>query len=387
MTAERLPVAVIEPVGGHGGMEAYDRGLLAGLQSAGADPVLYTSAARPCEELTIERTFAGVYGRAPMAWRALRLLRAFRRTLSDCDRRGTAIAHLHFFGASTLERLSARLVRRRGLRLVATAHDVQSLAARQQERAGRALYRQVDRVIVHNRASREEVSGLVPGLPAEVIPHGNYLHDLGTPIERQAARRLLDLPVEGPIALFFGQLKRAKGLDLLLEGMARVVSDEPSVRLVVAGRAWKDDPERYRRLISTLGLSAHVDLRHGYVPDALVPAYFAAADLVVLPYRRVYQSGVLLLAMSHRRAVLVADLPAMLETVEDGISGFTFRHDDPGDLASRVQSLLPDTNRLESVAVRGYEQVRRDNDWSDIGRLTLAAYRRALGISEDPPTA
>jgi len=157
VTTERLSVALIEPVGGHGGMEAYDLGLATGLSAAGADPTLYTSEAESNDQVHIERTFAGVYGRAPIACRALRFLLAYRATLADARRRGTRIAHLHFFGASILERFCVRATRRRGLVVVATAHDIQSLAEHQHPTGARRLYRQVDRVIVHNQASRKEL--------------------------------------------------------------------------------------------------------------------------------------------------------------------------------------------------------------------------------------
>lgn len=378
MTDQGLRVALIEPVGGHGGMEAYDLGLALGLKAAGGQPILYTSEARADGDQPIERTFAGVYGRAPAPWRALKFLLAYRRTLADASSRGVRIAHLHFFRASLLERFSVHAVRRQGLAVVATAHDVQSLGESDRPAVASRLYGAVDRVIVHNLASRDELERLVPGIRPDVVPHGNYLHHLGPSIERQEARRLLDLPAEAPIALFFGQLKRVKGLDLLLEAMAQVVKDLPTARLLVAGRAWKDDPTRYLELAQELDIASHVDMRHGFVPEELVPAHFAAADLVVLPYRRVYQSGVLLLAMSYQRPVLVADLPAMLETVEDDASGFTFRSNDAADLASRLVSLLPASDRLDRTARRGYEQVRRNNDWRDIGRQTLATYRRTL---------
>ena len=84
-----------------------------------------------------------------------------------------------------------------------------------------------------------------------------------------------------------------------------------------------------------------------FIPDEDVGDYYAAADLVVLPYRKIYQSAVLLMALSHGRAVLVSDLPGMTDIVEHGRNGWVFREGDVADLEEKLGELLADGERLE----------------------------------------
>ena len=378
----KLRIAQIEPVGAHGGMHYYDVGLASGLVEAGVAVELFTSSLGELEGslaagLRSSDVFAGSYGGAPRWLRAIRFSRALRSSLTMARRAEADLVHLHFFGAGATERLSLRLAKRRGFPTVVTVHDVQSLADPSDSKRLSRTYAKANALIVHNEASREELGQRVLGAPIEVIPHGHYLHA----VERLAtrpSRRRLGLGEATSTILFFGQIKAAKGLDLLIEAMRGVIDRLPSARLLVAGRVWRQDPERYRRQIGRLGLDGSVDFRHGFVPDDEVSTLFAAADLVVLPYRRVYQSGVLLMAMSHGRAVLTSDLPAMREIVDDGRTGFTFRTGDVADLTARLVDLLSRPEDLAKAAATALERLRVEHDWGRIGRRTVAVYRQVL---------
>jgi len=377
-----LRIAQIEPVGAHGGMHYYDVGLATGLVGAGVRVDLFTSSLGGLEgllaaEIRSSDVFAGSFGSAPRWLRAIRFTRALRSCLTTARRAEVDLVHLHFFGAGATERLSLRLAKRRGFPTLVTVHDVESLAdPSDTDRVSRA-YAEADALIVHNEASREELSERLPGGRIKVIPHGHYLHATQR-LAAHLARRRLGLDETTPTILFFGQIKAAKGLDLLIEAMRGVVDRLPSARLLVAGRVWRQDPEQYRQQINRLGLDGSVDFRHGFVPDNEVSTLFGAADLVVLPYRRVYQSGVLLMAMSYGRAVLTSDLAAMREIVDDGRTGFTFRSGDVGDLTTRLVDLLGRREDLAAAAATALERLRVEHDWSHIGTRTAALYRQVL---------
>ncbi|MGB8247903.1 MAG: glycosyltransferase, partial [Chlorobium sp.] len=107
--------------------------------------------------------------------------------------------------------------------------------------------------------------------------------------EKSRARRSLGYEGDVPVLLFFGYVRRYKGLDLLLRAMPEVLAAFPDARLLVAGQFY--EPESgYRELIGRLGIAGSVDLRPGYASDRDTARYFAAADAAVLPYRQASQS-------------------------------------------------------------------------------------------------
>lgn len=378
-----LKVAIIEPVGGHGGMHYYDFGLAGGLVRAGVDVTLYTCEATrppPGAGFGVRPSFRGVYGDAPRPLRAWRYIRGLLASLGHARRRGARIAHFHFFQTSPLEWLCLAAARALGLRTVVTVHDVESFAGAGAPWLARPVYRLAGRIIVHNPDSRRALLARVP-LPARrvhIVAHGDYSEFIPRRPDRAAARARLGLPVDAPVLLLFGQIKAVKGLDLLLEALPAVTAAFPGLRLLVAGRPWKDDLARYRALAAQRRVAANVIFHVGFVADAAVPFYYQAADLVVLPYRRIYQSGVLLMAMSYARPVLVSDLPGMLDVVTDGRTGLVFRAGDVRHLAERLTEALLHPRRLEELARNGLAALRKNHDWTRLGRRTRDIY---LGLA------
>lgn len=373
-----MRVAQIEPVGAHGAMHYYNAGLADGLSSADVDTLLFTSSCGPFRPSAarVATPFAGCYGRAPKLLRAARFAKALHRSLAEARRHEADLVHFHFFGATATERLSLRLARRNDLSVVVTAHDVESLADTQSRDRTAAVYSSVDHLIVHNEASKQALRRLTDSTPIDVIPHGHYLHTVQRERPRSVARQALGLESDPPILLFFGQIKKAKGLDLLLAAMPAVVDAVPETKLLVAGRPWRDDAETYRHQIEELSLQEVVDFQPSFVSEERAQDLFAACDLTVLPYRHVYQSGVALMSMSLGRPILASDLPAMQEMVVDGRNGWLFRSEDVRDLGDRLVEIVRDRARLATVGDAAREHVRSANDWSEIGRRTLDVYRR-----------
>ena len=265
-----------------------------------------------------------------------------------------------------------------GKKVVLTVHDVESFTGKQGSRskAVARVYRLAHRLVVHNQTSRRELIAAL-GIQDEkitVIPHGNYLDFVETP-SREAARQVLGLPASRKVVLFFGQIKEVKGLDLLLEAMSTVCKVEPEATLVIAGRPWKADFSQYEEMIRQLGLEERCVLHIRYIPDAEVAAFYASADVVVLPYRRIYQSGVLLLAMSYAKAVVASDLPGMLDVIDPGQNGYVFTEGSSASLADVLLHVLENAQERELVAQRAFECVQTLHDWKLIGQQLAAVYQ------------
>ena len=111
------------------------------------------------------------------------------------------------------------------------------------------------------------------------------------------------------------------------------------------------------------------------IPDEDVATFYRSADLVVLPYRRIYQSGVLLMAMSYGVPVVVSDLKGMTETVSDGLNGFVFKEGNGMSLSEKLIHALSDAERLKQISHAGLKKMKQCHDWCNIGKQTLTLYQ------------
>lgn len=366
-------------------MDYYDFGLCDGLARAGARVTLYTcdeTSDRSASGWEVKLPYRGIYGSAPAWLRGLRYLRGSVRALLGAKLSRSPIVHLHLFHVGPLELFNVLLARLLGLRVVVTAHDVQSFVERLSVPwMVRAAYRFSHRVIAHSGIGKRELE-MVLGVPegkVDTIPHGSYLGLVGEMPARGEARARLGLSDEGPVLLFFGQIKEVKGLDVLLKAMPRLLREHPGATLLIAGKVWKDDLGRYEGLVTALGISENCVFHTRYIPDAEVATYYAAADAVVLPYRRIYQSGVLLMAMSYGKPVVVSDIEGMTEVVTDGENGYAFPAGDAGALAGKLAAVLSDPDGTREAGRRAVSCMREHHDWGMIGRTTAELYRSALG--------
>jgi glycosyltransferase involved in cell wall biosynthesis len=167
--------------------------------------------------------------------------------------------------------------------------------------------------------------------------------------------------------LFFGVVRPDKGLDILLRALAQTPDH---VTLTVAGE-FASGTEETRQLIAALGLGTRVTLRPGYVPAGELPALFAVADALVLPYQQATGSQNVQLAFSFGVPVIATTAGALAEAVRDGVDGLTCTPGDVEDLARALTELAtPQTARRLRAGVRPIDP---EPYW--------AAYLRALQAS------
>jgi glycosyltransferase involved in cell wall biosynthesis len=379
-----LLVALIEPVGSHGGMDYYDSGLCAGLSANSVSCIWYTcdiSQQRGERPVFMVRSFERIWGKDAAWKRGLRYVAGLFRSLKDAHSRRANIAHFHFFHVGPLEVLSVILARLFALRVVVTVHDVEAFKSGGKSRMLQQMaYGLCSRLVVHNKVSHDELIARcsVREDMVRVVPHGSYLGLIPDAMERHLAREKLGFPQDERIVLFFGQIKEVKGLDLLIKAFSQAKGRMGPTRLVIAGKVWKDDFARYQDLIDSYALADVTSLHIRYIPDDEIAAYYGAADIVVLPYRKIYQSGVLLMAMSYGISVLASDLPGMREVISDGENGFLFRTGDVGDLAERLIAVLADAQGRERAIKRAQDDMSLRFSWDTIGAQLADVYRGTL---------
>lgn len=156
-----------------------------------------------------------------------------------------------------------------------------------------------------------------------------------TPMGRAEARAKLGLQPDEPVLLFFGFVRRYKGLRHLIQALAAARQELPA-KLLVVGEFWEDE-RPYRELVRQHGLEDAVTFSSGYVPNDQIPPYFSAADAVVMPYLEASQSGVAQLAIGFERPMITTSVGGMPEAVQHGETGLIVP---PGDSAALAEAIL-----------------------------------------------
>jgi glycosyltransferase involved in cell wall biosynthesis len=169
--------------------------------------------------------------------------------------------------------------------------------------------------------------------PAAFVPHPLY-DNFGEKLDQQDARRILGIDGSQKLILFFGFIRKYKGLDLLLQAMAILKKTMPDLKLLIAGEFY-EDKKNYDELIETLHLQDQLILKTQFIADSEIKNYLCAADLVVQPYRNATQSGVTPLAYHFEVPMLVTNVGGLASMVPHHIAGIVVQPD-PQSIANGI---------------------------------------------------
>ena len=232
----------------------------------------------------------------------------------------------------------------------------------------RRLLRTVDLAIVHSGGDVENLTDERLGKPraVRVLPLG--WHPVAVH-ERSAARQSEQVPGESFVALFLGYLRADKGLDLVAAALPRVPQEQQrALHLVVAGQD-RGGLAPFLTMIREQPSECHVRVVNGYLTNDEMSRLLAAADVVLLPYRMVSDSGILRMAMAAARPVIAADVGGLAHVVRAANNGWLFGPDDAGALASALGKAIGEP--LDSRLARGragYEYALHHYAWSAVAR-------------------
>lgn len=278
-----------------------------------------------------------------------------------------------------------------GKRIVMTAHNVNT--AKRDGHDGWLnrwtlgfQYRLCDHIFVHTEAMLRELAADfgIPATHSSVIPFGINNSIPTTSLTPAQARHRLGLAPDHRVVLFFGRIQPYKGLEHLVEALIRVQAqstDAQIYRLVIAGLPMKEYEGYWQKIeqrIRESSLNGAVVLAAEHIPESEVEVYFKAADVTVLPYVGIYQSGVLFLSSSFGLPVIATDVEAFSSEIVVGETGFLVRPGDPVHLAEQLDHYFnsPLYQELETRRPKIFEHVERLHSWSLVGRLTRSVYDR-----------
>jgi D-inositol-3-phosphate glycosyltransferase len=362
-----MKVSIVDPVGGHGGMDYYDYGLAQGLGGNNLDVNYYT-----CDKTNVRfyknvqtNTVFGNLWEKKGVFKLFAFLNAYLKAFKSAKRNKSEVLHFQFFSLGNLNLIVLSLAYWFKQKKIVTLHDIESFHKGNSKLVSKLCLKLIEGIILHNQFSKTEFEKLFNFKgDIEIIPHGNYLPFIKP--------QTLDHIAPTINLLFFGQIKEVKGLDILLKAMAEVVKTSNNYHLTIAGRPWKTEGKDYENKIKKLGLSKNVTTHFKYIKDEDVEQFYKNADIVVMPYKKIYQSGVLLLSLSYGRTVIVSNLTPFTAVVTHNKNGFVFKSEDSSDLAICILGL--NKEKIRKVTSKSKELIEDKYDWLKIGLKTKKFY-------------
>lgn len=165
-------------------------------------------------------------------------------------------------------------------------------------------------------------------------------------LSRKEARSLLSIPDDEKVLLFFGFVRKYKGLKHIINALPAITGQLPDVKLYIVGD-FDGDKEQYLEQIQSLHVENSVRIFDGYIPDDEVEKFFAACDLVVLPYESATQSGIVQIAYGFSKPVVVTDVGGLPEVVEDGRTGYVVEAQNNKQLAKTILRFFKEDKSAE----------------------------------------
>jgi len=287
----------------------------------------------------------------------------------------------------TLLMLYCRLL---GKRVALTAHNVNRAKRDQNDSLLNRLtlkiqYHLADQIFVHTDKMRTELLDDF-GIRGEVvskIPFGVNIAVPRTSLSPAEAKNLLGIRDSERTILFFGRIALYKGLEYLLTAFQGVLSRRNDYKLIIAGEPMKGYEEYMSGIQSTLndpGIRDRIIRKLEFIRDEDTEIYFKAADVLVLPYKDIFQSGVLFLGFSFGLPAVTADVGSFREDIVEGRTGFMYDPGDPASLAATIEKFFSsdlysnlDTRRSE---IREYATA--NHSWRAVGEITQNAYEKLI---------
>lgn len=268
-----------------------------------------------------------------------------------------------------------------GVKLVWTVHNLIPHEAKHP--LADVLFRRIvgkvsNAVIAHGETARQELLSKlgVPLTKTVVILHGNYIGVYENNIDKSEARKRLNVVDSSLVMLFLGNLRPYKGVLEFVRTFRGLELESSDVRLIIAGRPL--DEKLSRELICAIGNCGSIDYRPGFVPSDMVQFYMNAADLIVMPYKKVLSSGLAVLAMSFGKPC-VAPAIGCLRDILTSDGSFLYSVDDPNGLRTALLNAVEKRQQLSDMGACNFERAKAWS-WSPVAEKTLNVYRSCCGV-------
>ena len=250
----------------------------------------------------------------------------------------------------------------------------------------RIQYRLADHIFVHTQKMKTELRDDFGITQRSITVIRHPINDAfpNTLLTAAEAKRRLNISDDEKAILCFGKIKPYKGIEHLLSAFRQVVARDASYRLVVAGEVQRGNEKYMETLeqeISRELMKGQVIIKKRFIPDEDMEIYLKAADVLVLPYNEIFQSGVLFLAYSFGLPVIATDVGSFREEIVEAMTGYLCRPGDPAHMARTIEAYFASdlyrnlgTRRQQ---IKDYANVH--HSWAAVAELTRNVYAELLG--------
>lgn len=233
--------------------------------------------------------------------------------------------------------------------------------------ASALLRRSSKSIIVHGENLKNVlVTDGIPGKKIWVIPHGDYSY-----YEQWNS----GVNSEENTLLFFGLIRDYKGLDYLIKAVAIISPLIPDLRVIIAGDG---DFSRYSKIIDEKNLRSHFEIHNRFIPDQEVSYFFERSSVVILPYVDASQSGIIPIAFSFKKPVIVSRVGSIPEVVDDGRNGIIVPPGDSNALADAIVTLLTNPQLRKRMGENANNKMKNFYNWDIIAKKTLDGYSELI---------
>ncbi|UCF30271.1 MAG: glycosyltransferase family 4 protein [bacterium] len=385
-------------LGGQGGDIYYELGLVQGLLNNGLSvEVIGNNAMQQSEVMDHPRvSFHNLRQdqnpQAPLFEKFTRIMKFYWRLIRYALSTESRIFHIQWLNKFLFfDRIVLNLYYKMlGKKLVFTAHNVDP-----KERDGnnstynritlKGMYRICDHIIVHTPKMKEQLMDWfdVRSEKVSVVPYG--INDMvpKSDMSPEDARHVLKIHPETKTLLFFGFIAPYKGLDILISALPRIKEELGDIRLIIAGNIKNPKANPYwikiDGMIEENGLGSTLTKDIRFIEDDDIETYFKAADVLILPYRYIFQSGILFLSLNFGLPVIATRVGSLEDFVDEGRTGFMCEPEDPILLSDCIIKYFEsDLYRdLAQNRVRIFDYASDRYSWDRIGGITASIYRNA----------
>jgi D-inositol-3-phosphate glycosyltransferase len=280
-----------------------------------------------------------------------------------------------------------------GKRVVFTAHNVNAGKRDSNDSwlnrcSLKIQYTLSDHIFVHTEGMKSELISdfCILGSKVSIVPFGINNTVPNTSLSSSEAKRQVGVGRNDKAMLFFGNIAPYKGLEYLVAAFPELLKNDPTYRLLIVGKP-KGPEDYWKQIQATI---AHSCIRDRvieiieYVPDETTELYFKAADVLILPYSHVFQSGVLFLGYSFGLPAIVANVGTLREEIIEGETGFVCRPEDSADLAKTIRRYFASElfGELESRRSEIKAHANERYSWDKVAKITTRVYSELLRSTE-----
>ncbi len=228
-----------------------------------------------------------------------------------------------------------------------------------------------DGCMVMSQSVKEDILKFDANKKIALSPHPVYDH-YKEKIETDKARQLLGLNPSGQYLLFFGMIRKYKGLDLLLDAFHKIHQSHPNIQLIIAGEYYEDE-SIYQNKIKQYGLEENIISINKYIPDEDVHLYFSAADLITQTYHTATQSGISQIAYHYEKPMLVTDVGGLKEIVPHQKAGYVVEKNTDRIAASIIDFF---DNERASKFLPHIKEEKKKYSWVNFVEEMIALYHQ-----------